>query len=208
MASLDIEIEKALRRGPLSRDEILHIVREHPAIVSSSSHRAKGEKIRRTIVKMSNVAKSGSTKAATYHLIGANETNYNRELLTQANNLVTLALRKNNGSIENPMTDNEVFRGAIDILERRGIVDSGGSKCTGKAISFEPFEKKLTSFNLPGRSVEAIEQLGIGLKKMSDNNSEIKFLGIVPPSEPNKSTTVAIALEVLLQLVNQDRYFS
>ena len=203
MKELADEIRGLLEiQGILSRDEILVELDSHPAIVASSTERAKREKLRRTISKMADVVKVGETVATRYSLVGFEASNYNQELLSKADELVTRSIRDDEGRIDAGQLD-DVAKGAIDILIRRGFVHPEGSKCTGKAIAFEPFEKKATSFTLPGRSVSAISQLTEGLKIMSDQSSKIKYLGIVPPSDSNKSTIVALALEILLCVVRE-----
>ena len=51
--------------------------------------------------------------------------------------------------------------------------------------------------------MNAISELAEGLKIMSDQRSEIEYLGIVPSSDSNKSTIVALALEILLCVVRK-----
>ena len=203
MRDLADEIRRVLGiEGILSRDEILVELDKHPAIVASSTVGAKREKLRRSISKMVDVVKVGETVATRYRLAGFEESDYKQELLSKADELVTNSIRDYNGEIDQGGFD-KVTNGAIDILVRRGFVLPEQLKCTGKAISFEPFEKKATTFSLPGRSVNAISELAEGLKIMSDERLEIEYLGIVPPSDSNKSTIVALALEILLCVVRK-----
>ena len=205
MSDLADAIRRVLEvKGTLSRDEILVELDSHPAIVASSTEGAKREKLRRSISKMADVVKVGETVATRYRLAGFKESNYNKELLSKADELVTRSIRDDNGKINHGEFD-DVTEGAIDILLRRGYVRPGQGvlECTGKAISFEPFEKKATTFSLPCRSVNAISELAEGLKIMSDQRSEIEYLGIVPSSDSNKSTIVALALEILLCVVRK-----
>jgi len=200
-------IEEALRGGEMSRDEILFILREHPAIESSSTKRGKGEKLRRALASMDNVKKVGETVATKYRLTDSDEETKNHgEIRSTANKLVWDSLRHGNG-VFNLEEQEQWTNAAIEILVRRGVAEfhspSGVYRCTGKAISFESFEKKLTSFSLPSRSMEAIDELADELRKMANERTPIKYLEIIPPSDPNKSTIVALALEILLCVVRK-----
>ena len=158
---------------------------------------------------MDNVKKVGETVATKYRLTDSvEETKNHGEIRSTANKLVWDSLRHGNG-LFNLEEQDQWTNAAIEILVRRGVAEhdlsSGGFRCTGKAISFESFEKKLTSFSLPSRSVEAIDELADELRKMANERTQIKYLGIIPPSDPNKSTTVALALEILLHVVKEQR---
>ena len=207
---LETRIEEIVRQhGPLGVEEILQFLRGELVIETSTTERGKKEKIRRCLRRMSSVRKVGHTRAATY-VLESDKVDRNMEN-SATNALVRELIRESGGLVNYPEPEEEAsqFEFLIGLLTRKGVLKktSLGLEVTCKAFSFDANEKASTSFTMPKRTSDAIDELVALMSERKGSRLKLwknKVLMDDSSLPVTKGMVVSIAIEALLSRVQMD----
>ena len=207
---LETRIEEIVRQhGPLGVEEILQFLRGEMVIETSTTERGKKEKIRRCLRRMSSVRKVGHTRAATYVLESDKVDMVMQNSAT--NDLVRIFIRESGGLVDDEVPDDVAsqFEFFIGLLTRKGVLKktSSGLEVTCKAFSFDANEKVSTSFTMPKRTTDAIDELVALMSERQGSRLKLwknKVLMDDSSLPVTKGMVVSIAIEALLSRVQMD----